>query len=76
MRRILIVDDHPLVRAGFAQLIGDTSGLEVCGECADMADDVLRATMATRMMAQDPELPTAVGQQHGIVNQQAPADGY
>ena len=38
MRRILIVDDHPLVRAGFAQLIGDTSGLEVCGECADMAD--------------------------------------
>jgi DNA-binding NarL/FixJ family response regulator len=38
MRRILIVDDHPLVRAGFAQLIGDTSDLEVCGECADMTD--------------------------------------
>ena len=38
MRRILIVDDHPLVRAGFAQLIGDTSDLEVCGESADMAD--------------------------------------
>lgn len=38
MSRILIVDDHPLVRAGFAQLIGDTSDLQVCGESADMAD--------------------------------------
>lgn len=38
MHRILIVDDHPLVRAGFAQLIGDTSDLEVCGESADMAE--------------------------------------
>lgn len=38
MHRILIVDDHPLVRAGFAQLIGDTSDLQVCGESADMAD--------------------------------------
>jgi DNA-binding NarL/FixJ family response regulator len=38
MARILIVDDHPLVRAGFAQLIGDCPDLEVCGEAADMAD--------------------------------------
>lgn len=38
MTRILIVDDHPLVRAGFAQLIGDCPDLEVCGEAADMAD--------------------------------------
>lgn len=37
MTRILIVDDHPLVRTGFAQLIGDTHDLEVCGEAADMA---------------------------------------
>ena len=37
MARILIVDDHPLVRTGFAQLIGDTSDLEVCGEAGDMA---------------------------------------
>lgn len=37
MTRILIVDDHPLVRAGFAQLIGDTPDLKVCGEAADMA---------------------------------------
>ena len=38
MPRILIVDDHPLVRAGFAQLIGDCPDLEVCGEAGDMAE--------------------------------------
>lgn len=37
MALILIVDDHPLVRTGFAQLIGDTHDLKVCGEAADMA---------------------------------------
>jgi DNA-binding NarL/FixJ family response regulator len=37
MASILIVDDHPLVRAGFAQLIGDTPDLEVCCEAGDMA---------------------------------------
>ena len=37
MALILIVDDHPLVRTGFAQLIGDTPDLKVCGEAADMA---------------------------------------
>jgi len=31
-RRILIVDDHPLVRAGIAALIGNEGDLEVCGE--------------------------------------------
>jgi DNA-binding NarL/FixJ family response regulator len=38
MTKILIVDDHPLVRTGFAQLIGDCPDLEVCGEAGDMAD--------------------------------------
>ena len=38
MAKILIVDDHPLVRAGFAQLIGDCPDLEVCGEAGDMAE--------------------------------------
>ncbi len=38
MTRILIVDDHPLVRSGFAQLIGDCPDLEVCGEAGDMAE--------------------------------------
>jgi len=38
MTRILIVDDHPLVRTGFAQLIGDCPDLEVCGEAGDMTE--------------------------------------
>lgn len=38
MARILIVDDHPLVRAGLAQLIGDSPDLEICGEAGDMAE--------------------------------------
>ncbi|MDH5356356.1 MAG: response regulator transcription factor [Gammaproteobacteria bacterium] len=44
MARILIVDDHPLVRTGFAQLIGDTHELEVCGEAGDMASGLELAT--------------------------------
>jgi len=31
-RRVLIVDDHPLVRSGLAELIADEPDLEVCGE--------------------------------------------
>ena len=46
MTRILIVDDHPLVRTGFAQLIGDCADLEVCGEAGDMAE-ALRQIDAT-----------------------------
>lgn len=38
MTKILIVDDHPLVRTGFAQLIGDCPDLEVCGEAGNMAE--------------------------------------
>ena len=38
--RILIVDDHPLVRAGFSQLIRDHADLEVCGEAGDMAEAI------------------------------------
>ncbi len=42
MTRILIVDDHPLVRSGFAQLIGDCPDLEVCGEAGDMGEALKR----------------------------------
>ena len=33
--RILIVDDHPIVRRGLKELVADEPDLEVCGEAAD-----------------------------------------
>lgn len=36
--RILIVDDHPVVRLGLKQLLADEPGLEVCGEVATSAE--------------------------------------
>ena len=42
VRRVLIVDDHPMMRTGLAQLIGNEPGLKVCGE-ADNARQGLEA---------------------------------
>lgn len=33
--RVLIVDDHPIVRAGFRQILSDTDDMEVIGEAAN-----------------------------------------
>jgi DNA-binding NarL/FixJ family response regulator len=35
--RILVVDDHPLVRRGLRELVADEPDLEVCGEADDVA---------------------------------------
>jgi DNA-binding NarL/FixJ family response regulator len=51
MTRILIVDDHPLVRAGFAQLIGDCPDLEVCGEAADMSEALRQIDASSPQLA-------------------------
>lgn len=40
MKRILIVDDHPIVRDGLKQILGDTDDLVVGGEAAN-ADEAL-----------------------------------
>ena len=39
----MIVDDHPVVRYGYAQLIGREPDLEVCGEAADVAEAIRQA---------------------------------
>jgi DNA-binding NarL/FixJ family response regulator len=36
--QIVIVDDHPIVRHGLAQLINDEPGLNVCGSAANPAE--------------------------------------
>ncbi len=48
--KILIVDDHPIVRHGLAKLINDEPDLEVCGE-ADSAGDAM-----TMMESEAPDL--------------------
>jgi DNA-binding NarL/FixJ family response regulator len=36
--RVMLVDDHPLVRRGLAEVIGREPDLETCGEAADVAE--------------------------------------
>jgi len=38
--KVLIVDDHPIVRHGLGQLIARQSDLEMCGEAADSTEAV------------------------------------
>ena len=39
-KRILILDDHPMMREGLAQLIGNEADLSVCGE-AENANEAI-----------------------------------
>lgn len=48
-KRILIVDDHPLLRQGVAGLIGHEPDLQVCGEAQSAAD----ALQAARSLCPD-----------------------
>jgi DNA-binding NarL/FixJ family response regulator len=48
-KRILIVDDHPMMRDGLRQLIANEPDLEVCGE----ADDAARALELTEQCKPD-----------------------
>jgi DNA-binding NarL/FixJ family response regulator len=42
--RILIVDDHPIVRCGYEQLLGNQSDMEVCGT-AETEKEALQAAI-------------------------------
>jgi DNA-binding NarL/FixJ family response regulator len=57
-KRILIVDDHPMMRQGLAQLIGAESDLTICGE-AENAESALDAigTLKPDLVLADISLP-------------------
>jgi DNA-binding NarL/FixJ family response regulator len=61
-KRILIVDDHPMMRQGLAQLIDNESDLNVCGE-ADTAGQALTAvgTQKPDLVIADISLPDRNG---------------
>ena len=50
MIRLLIVEDHPVVRAGLAQLLGTAEDIEIIGVAADGEEAVrpLRVTISPR----------------------------
>ena len=35
VRRLLLIDDHPIMRYGLAQLVADEPGLEICGQAGN-----------------------------------------
>ena len=61
--KILIVDDHPIVRRGLRQLIADEPDMEVCGEAED-APEALRQVQATRPDVVTVDLTLKTG--HGL----------
>jgi DNA-binding NarL/FixJ family response regulator len=46
VRRIFVVDDHPMIREGLAAQVANEPSLEVCGEAEDIVDAVSRVAEA------------------------------
>jgi DNA-binding NarL/FixJ family response regulator len=61
-KRLLIVDDHPMMREGLTNLIGNQPDLEVCGEADNAAQalEMIPATMPDLVLA-DITLPGRSG---------------
>ena len=61
-KRILLVDDHPIMRHGLAQLIRSEDGLDVCGEagCAKEALQIIES-LAPDLVIVDLTLPDKNG---------------
>lgn len=62
MTRILVVDDHPLVREAIADLLSDTEDLLVIGQCSD-GSEVAEAVAALRpdVVVMDVSMPAMSG---------------
>jgi DNA-binding NarL/FixJ family response regulator len=61
-RRLVIVDDHPVVRSGLAQLVNQSPDLVVCGEAATVDEGfALTATLQPDLVVVDLSLGTGDG---------------
>ena len=58
MIRVLLVDDHPVVRSGLAGLLGEEPDIEVVGEASDGAEGVeLASSLAPDLVLMDLRMP-------------------
>jgi DNA-binding NarL/FixJ family response regulator len=62
MKRILLVDDHEIVRRGLADIIATSTDLAVAGECAD-GQDLVRSVERTQpdLVLLDVRMPNTSG---------------
>lgn len=65
--KVLIVDDHPVVREGIAQIIRQAGGLEVCGE-ADCPENALQAVSTSKPDVVVLDLSLAAGSGLGLIH--------
>ncbi|HET7899664.1 MAG TPA: response regulator transcription factor [Candidatus Nanopelagicales bacterium] len=62
MIRVLLVDDHPVVRSGLAGLLGSEADIEVVGEAGDGAQGIaLAAQLAPDLVLMDLRMPVMDG---------------
>jgi DNA-binding NarL/FixJ family response regulator len=60
--RVLMVDDHPMVRQGLRAIVEQFEGMQVVGEAADGADAIrLAQSLRPDVMIMDVNLPTIDG---------------
>lgn len=64
--RVLIVDDHPIVREGIAQIIRQAGDLEVCGE-ADGPETALRVVSTSKPDLAVVDLALSTGSGFGLI---------
>lgn len=61
-KRILIVDDHPLICRGLAQIIDQEPGLRVCGDAGDINDAMKKVeSLAPDLLVVDISLKSSSG---------------
>lgn len=62
MIRVLVVDDHPVVREGLIAILGDDPGLSVCGQAGTATEAVAEAMrLRPDVIVLDVRIPGATG---------------